>query len=799
VLTASSHLSLTYLSRRRARALFAVLTLALAVASVAFFAIPTLIDRAMQKEVAAERLADLSVALRPTAVTDEQLADLAALPNIEAVEPRRRVDVRILVGERRAPARIIAVKDFARQRVDIVRVDSGAPPALGEVLTEVQNANVGVYDGAAGDTVTVLSPGGRTPGGGAIASARLRVTGEGRSINGGEQVQDDDVVVLYATAATVSRLTGEPVWDRLAFRLDDPTPAAAAATAESVRSALDAVPGFTGLSHLPGVRAPGDWPGKEDTEQFAELLGVITLLALLSAVVLISNTMTTLVAEQTGEIGVMRAVGARRRQVALVYLRTALLLGLLGALAGCALGILLANGLAGYFGSVFWAVDVGFGVDGTVLFLSLLLGVLVPPAAALPSIRRAVRTDLRAALESKGSAVGTQDAGDRLLRGATFLPRTAQIGLRSVGQRKRRSLATIVIVALAVANLLAVLGIAASVTQATRSGWGDHLEDVQLSTGGPALFDERAARAIRSTPGVAEAEPVLKSTVDLGGEEAFVWGVEQVPLLRYRLSEGRWFSAAEEAARAPVVVIERNIAEIVGVDVGDRISLSTAAGQVPLRVVGKAKNQQEDGTALYVPLTTVRSVLDQPAGASAYWVRLTSQDEAFVDRSTTVLEDRLAALGHEVGTEITYVAEREEVAANRSLTTTIAVLGLVIVAMSMVGLANAITMSVLERTREIGVLRCIGARARDVRRIFASEGIALALAGWLLGIPLGYVLARLLVRLVWEIVDVRIPFAFPWTNVLIALAGTLVLGLVILLLPLRRAVRFRPGEALRYA
>jgi ABC-type lipoprotein release transport system permease subunit len=117
----------------------------------------------------------------------------------------------------------------------------------------------------------------------------------------------------------------------------------------------------------------------------------------------------------------------------------------------------------------------------------------------------------------------------------------------------------------------------------------------------------------------------------------------------------------------------------------------------------------------------------------------------------------------------------------------------------MVGLANAITMSIIERTREVGVLRCLGARARDVRRIFATEGVVLALVGWLLGIPLGYALTRLLIWLIWEIADVRLAFAFPFWNIWIALAGTLALALLVLLLPLRRAVRFRPGDALRYA
>jgi putative ABC transport system permease protein len=785
MVSASVRKSVTDLSRRRARTGFTVATLALAVASISFLAIPTVIDASMQEEVRAEKLADATVTMRPLALTDAQLATLAALPNVAAIEPGIRVNTRVLVGERRAPALVIGVRDFARQGVDVVRLDSGAYPGRGEVLAEIQNANVGVYDGRAGDVATIVGAG------------DLRITGEGRNIPGGEMVQDESLVVLYATTDTIAALGGARGYDRLAIRLVDTS--RAAETVESVRRTLQTVPGFTGFSGLPSIRAPGDWPGKADTQAFADFLSVITLLALLSALVLVSNTMTTLVAEQTGEIGIMRAIGARRRQVALVYLRTALLIGALGALVGVVLGMLLAYGLARYFGSMFWAVDVGFGVDTTVVVASVVLGVLVPVLAALPAIRRGVRVDLREALESTGSAVGGQDAGDRLLRRAGFLPRTMQIGLRGVGRRRRRSVATAVIVALAVANLLAVLGVAAAATESSRASWANHLEDLRLWTTGRELFDERALRAIETAPGVARAQPALISDAELDGREAFLWGVPRDPLLRYRLSDGRWFSAAEERAQERVAVIERNLAQFAGVDLGDRVTLATVAGPAQFRIIGMATNQQEDGTVLYVPLTTLRSVLDQPTGVSTYWIKTTSPDEALIDRTTTLLDDRLTAQGYDVATEISYVMERDEIAANRTITTSIGVLGFVIVAMSMVGLANAITMSIIERTREVGVLRCLGARARDVRRIFATEGVVLALVGWLLGIPLGYALTRLLIWLIWEIADVRLAFAFPFWNIWIALAGTLALALLVLLLPLRRAVRFRPGDALRYA
>jgi putative ABC transport system permease protein len=466
---------------------------------------------------------------------------------------------------------------------------------------------------------------------------------------------------------------------------------------------------------------------------------------------------------------------------------------------GLALGVLLSNLLASFFGSTFFAVDVGFGVDASVLAVAALIGVLGPALAALPAIRRGTRVDLREALESTGSAVGSQDAGDRLLRRVRFLPRTMQIGLRGVGRRKRRTLATALVVALAVGNLLAIMGLAAAATESTRAAWEEHVEEIRIWTGGGKPFDERAAEVIRLTPGVAEAQPALVNDVELAGEEAFVWGVVRDPLVRLDVSEGRWFSAAEERARDRVAVIEGNLAERTGTKVGDRVPLETAGGAARVRIVGIADNLQEDGTVLFVPLTTLRSVLGAPTGVSTYWIKTTSPDHATVDGTFTRLEDRLNERGYEMGGELTYVEERNEVAENRTITTSIAVFGLLIVAISMVALANAITMSIVERTREIGVLRCIGARARDVRRIFATEGVVLAFAGWLLGIPLGYLLDRLLVRLVWEAIGVRIDVVFPPWNLVLALLGTVALALLVMLLPVRRAVRFRPGDAIRYA
>jgi putative ABC transport system permease protein len=225
----------------------------------------------------------------------------------------------------------------------------------------------------------------------------------------------------------------------------------------------------------------------------------------------------------------------------------------------------------------------------------------------------------------------------------------------------------------------------------------------------------------------------------------------------------------------------------------------TAAGDVPFTVVGIVSDQQQMGTVLYVPLATMQSVLHTPGAVNEYWIQTRSHNHHLIDQTNTRLEDAFAAHGLQIATQIEYVGAANDRATYRGVTTAITVLGLLIVAISMVALINTLTMVVLERTREIGILRCIGAHAQDVRRIFATEGVTIALAGWLIGIPLGFGLAHAVVTLAANVFNTQVLFAFPALNVPLALVGTFILALAAMQIPLRRAVRFKPGEALRYA
>ena len=180
------------------------------------------------------------------------------------------------------------------------------------------------------------------------------------------------------------------------------------------------------------------------------------------------------------------------------------------------------------------------------------------------------------------------------------------------------------------------------------------------------------------------------------------------------------------------------------------------------------------------------------------WLSMTATDDRGVDRTTNAVEDALTADGYRVAPEKLYALKADNEAANDAILNMITMVGGVVVAIGMVGLVNSITMNVIERTREIGILRCIGARARDIRRAFAAESVVQAVLGWVLGLPLGFLLSWGLARLTLTIMELEIATVFDPGTALIVLAATVALATVIVIGPTRRATRVNAGDALRY-
>jgi putative ABC transport system permease protein len=288
---------------------------------------------------------------------------------------------------------------------------------------------------------------------------------------------------------------------------------------------------------------------------------------------------------------------------------------------------------------------------------------------------------------------------------------------------------------------------------------------------------------------------MIYSSVELDGEK-WVWGLPSESTYEHDVIDGRWFSPEEAADAAPVVVVGEALAAKVGLEVGDRVTVETRRGPIDLDIVGIDGQLVNNGQGLFAPFQTVLDYEGWDSGD--YWVRTVSPDPATVDTAAAGIQEVLEANGYQLASSLRYIDRDQNLAENRLIVTVVMAMGLPVVAIGMIGLVSAMTSNVLDRTREIGILRSIGARRRDLRAMFRAEGLTIAVLGWLFGIPIGYGLARLILLVFERRFDAAFDFQFPLWSLGVSLVVTVVVTTAVIRLPLRRVVRMAPGTALRY-
>ena len=789
------------LTRHRARTLLTCFTLSIAIASLGFLAVPALLNAAMNRQIAGSHLYDVGISTSTLDLSPAQLRALGHLPGVAAVSPA--VGYATTATSAAGPQDVeLAGTDLASAPVNTVALFTGQMPGPGEVLADAGNARATGFAVPHGGTIDVRAADGKL--------VRLRVSGTGMNLAATPGANGSTTPVFYAPTATVQALRGVRGYNYLGFRLTDDAAAAQSRVVAEVRAYLTAQTGADPITALPAVRAPGQWPGQSGFGQIMALLYIITILAFASALFLIAATMNTLIAEQAGEIAILKTLGGRRRQIAGITVRTAAMLGAAAAVLGTIFGIAIAYLLAGYFAVKLIDVSFGFAIAVPVVGAGLVLGPALAVAASLPALRRALRRPVAETLAGAGTSGYGSGWLDRLaarsgLLSGTRVPGSVRMGVRNVLRQKRRSAAAIAQVALAAGLAIAFLALGQSITAVISQTIGTLHFSIgagMASVRGARPFGAQALAIAASTPGVTGVEPVETSSVQYNGQTYVAWGLGAHPRYSYRLNAGRWFTTADTAAGArtaiPPVVLGPALARTARAGVGQVLTLSVAAGPTRVRVIGIDTVPTNNGDTVYFPLPVLERLDGGPGTANSIWVSTASTAHAAIDRATTAVTVRLAAAGYPVSTTEIYVTQAQITAADTAILTVVDILGLVVVAIMLMGLVSALSMGVIERTREVGILRCVGARARHIRRVFSAEAVVLSVAGWVFGVLLGWLIYEGLLTLLLHNAAISLPQEFPPVIPLITLAGVLALTLIVIRGPLRRATRIQPGTALRY-
>ena len=517
----------------------------------------------------------------------------------------------------------------------------------------------------------------------------------------------------------------------------------------------------------------------EDTDELSgaflnilrAFLIVFAGIALLVATFSIHNTLSIVAAQRTRETALLRALGASKRQVFRLLATEALLVGVLASVAGLFGGLGMATGLKAMFDAFGGALpDGGLVLTPVTVVIALLTGVLVTLVAGLSPARRASRVPPIAALRD----AATEPRGR--LRVASLFPLrgvAGEIARDNARRNPRRTLntASALAVGIAVVTLatVTVTSLKASVRDSVAQSFAGDLAVTPPGFGGG--LDPKLADRISALPGVKTAVGVGTGSAEIGGDDVTV-----------SIADFGALSSVTDIHARGELAISQKAADAHGWRVGSPVRVQFLdRGMRVLRVGAVYDNRRLTGDYLL---------------SRAVWAPHAGQD---LDRAVFVAApgDVAAAQG-----AISRVAGDAKVrdraayidASARGLNMLLGlvyVMLLLAIAIALMGIANTLALSVHERTRELGLLRAVGATRRQVRAIVRGESVIVAGIGTVAGLLAGFVLAVVLV----EVAGIG-AFAVPPGSLLAVAVVGVVAGVLAAVRPARRAARLDLPRAL---
>jgi putative ABC transport system permease protein len=782
-------------------------------------------------------LSDLRVsAFGEDGLGPETVAAIEATPGVAIVAPA--LERRTYLGSTSTSGRL-------PPSVTVIGVDPDAEPLLhddeliaGTALTSVGLPSAVVTqrladtDGlAVGSTLTIL---------GAGEPADYRIVGIVAGDGPPDVVDGRTVFVPLDTAQSIFDVTG-------VTRVDVGLEPDADVTA--VTAALEA--GLLVEPYL--VSSPQDLADslRASTADFQATTAMIAAIALFTGAFLIFNTLSMTVIERFREVGLLRAAGATRVQVRTFILTQALAVGLVGSAIGILFGALLAAAMVAYLRTI-----GSVALDGPELPLldaatAVAVGVLITLAAALEPARRAARIspvealrarlDLPAARRARlrwlvvvfvavalaGLLIWPRDAGMAgairaiavyaVLLVATLLipflvPALARLGglpfrlpfgleerLARASLLRDRGRATLTIGALAVGlTLVVALGGIGQGARAAATSWiADVVPgDVLVTSIRPIAADEGVSEELDAITGVALVSPLATFDLAIDGvatDGAAMVGADLAADGRLRLTAGDREAALAALDAGGGAIVPAAVAERLGVGLGDSLNAAAVDGTtVPLLVVGIAERTLpgRGGESVLVgwdDATTRFGV----AGADAFAVR-------FAPNAPATTHDDLTEAARQSALEVVTldrVAGAIEDALDRvfGLFDALAIIAVVVAAL---GIANTLTMNVIERVREIGILRAAGMTTRQVWRSVVVEAGVVGFAGALVGVVTGVLVGALMVVLAGGTPDLAT--VIPWPTVAVAFILGVALAMLAAAYPARLAARISIVRAVAY-
>jgi putative ABC transport system permease protein len=534
------------------------------------------------------------------------------------------------------------------------------------------------------------------------------------------------------------------------------------------------------------------------------VLSVLGYMTVLLSGFLIINTITAIMTQQTRQIGIMKAVGGGTAQIFGMYL--VLILGF--GLAALLIAIPLSNGAARNVGAGMAAYlnfnPLPFKMYPSAIMQQVIVAVVVPLLAALWPVYNSVRITVREAVSDYGIGGNAKAIDTSVSRRALFLPRPMRLSLRNAFRRKLRLGLTLFSLVLGGAIFIGVYNLWASFDKTIEDIQGYFLADINVSFGHDYRFEEVASLA-ESIPGVTSVEgwteypATLKMDKDSAGTQIlFVAPPSTSTLIDPVITAGRWLSTGDENA----IVIGNHLLNIYpDLKVGDWLTIEINGKETKWQIVGfYTITGNVNPPLLYVNNEYLSQLIGTPGQVYSLRVLTTGHDSASQKR----INDQLLALFKQRGIQVGSTQLGADFVQSQKSQTDVLVYFMLLMAVLIaivggLGLMGTMSINVLERTREIGVMRAIGASNLDIQGIVIVEGLVIGLISWAISILLSFPITGILTYGVgMAVLTAPMPAVYGLSGIVAWLLFTLFLATIASALPARRASKLTVRDTLAY-
>jgi putative ABC transport system permease protein len=486
-----------------------------------------------------------------------------------------------------------------------------------------------------------------------------------------------------------------------------------------------------------------------------------------------------------------------------MYLVMVLIFGLISLIIAVPLAY-----LAAYRFTLFMASFANFQIQSfylpkEVLILELAVGLLVPLLSALYPVLTMAHITVREAISTYGlSRSGRRGIIDRLIEHIRGLPRPLLLSIRNTFRRKLRMILTLLTLTLASALFISILSVWSSLNRTVQEAFGFYGFDSEIVLKYPYRI-ERINQEALNIPGVAALEgwgEFFGSITHAQGTEDQI-GILGIPadskVVNPTMIEGRWIVPGDENA---MVVTPVFMQKETGARVGDNVVIKMKEKDTTWHIVGVVKMIGGGTPVTYVNYAYFTRVLNDVDRAQILVVTMTRHDKTSQSQITQAISDHFNKVGLQVSSAIPTWSQIES---NNNLiiilVTLVMAMAVLIALVGGLGLTGLMSINVLERTREIGVMRAIGASHSAILQIFISEGLLIGFMSWLFGMLLSLPLSHALSNLIGNgLIQSPLSYSYSIGGAAIWLAIVLILSILATFMPAQDAARLTVRDVLAY-